>query len=106
MGPSLRDQEPVPPEERRRRDDKCRPIDARQQLACGRQEHPVSGPKRRLPDLAAQHCQLVAKDENLEVLRRSRPEAQQQQLQGALERGVKNRQNHGTSDNAARGPLF
>jgi hypothetical protein len=96
----------VPPEERRRRDDKRRPVDRWQQPARGRQEHPVSGPKRRLPDLAAQYRYLVAEDDDLKVLRSGRPKPQGQQLQGALERDVSNGQNHGTSDDTKRGPLF
>jgi hypothetical protein len=57
--PPLRDQEPVPVLQRRRCDDKRRPVDPWQQPACDRQEHPVSGPKRRLPDLAAPYRDLV-----------------------------------------------
>ena len=106
IGPALGDQAPVPPEERRRRDDKHRPVDAGQQPACCRQEHPVGGPKRGTPDLPAKHCYLVSEDDDLEVLRPGRPEPQEEQLQDALERDVKNRQNHGTSDDTTRGPLF
>jgi len=58
------------------------------------------------PDLAAQHGYLVSEDDNLEVLRSGRPEPQEEQLQDALDRDVKNRQNHGTSDDTPRGPLF
>jgi hypothetical protein len=81
-------------------------FDAGQQAACGRQEHPVGSPKRGPPDLAAKHCDLVSEDDDLEVLRAGRSEPQEEQLQDALERDAKNRQNHGTSDVTTRGPLF
>jgi hypothetical protein len=38
--------------------------------------------------------------------RRARPEPQEQQLQDALNRDVNNGQNHGTSGNTTRSPLF
>jgi hypothetical protein len=93
----------MPPKERRRRDDKRRPVDAGQQPACGRQEHPVGRAKRRPPDLATQYRQLVTEDDDLEVLRRGRPEPQKQELQGRLECDVKNGQKHGTSDDEEAG---
>ena len=95
MGAAFGYQEAVPTEERRRRDHKRRPADARQQPACGGQEYPVGGPKRRPPDLAAQYSYLVLEDDDLEVLRRARPEPQEEQRQDALDRDVNNRQNHG-----------
>src|SRR5215211_5137761 len=55
IGPAFGDQEAVPTEERRWRDHKRRPADARQQPACGAQKYPVGGPKRRPSDVAAQH---------------------------------------------------
>jgi hypothetical protein len=70
-----------------------------QQPACGRQEHPVGGPKRRPPDLTAQHGYLVSEDNDFEVLRSGGAEPQEEQMQDALERDVKNGQNH---DNSAR----
>jgi len=48
----------------------------------------------------------VAEDDDLEVIRQGRPEPSEEQLQDALERDVNNGQNHGTSDDATRGPLF
>ena len=69
-------------------DDERRPVDAGQQPACGRQEHPVGRAKRRAPDSATQHRQLVTEDEDLQVLRRGRPVPQKQQMQGPLERDV------------------
>src|SRR5690349_10191219 len=50
--------------------------------------------------------QLMAEDDDLQVLRRGRPEQQEQKLQDALKRDVKNGQKHGTSANTTRGPLF
>jgi hypothetical protein len=69
-----------------------------------REEHPVGCPKRGPPHLAAQHRYLVSEDNNLGVLRQ--PQPQDQQLQDALERDVKNRQNHGTSDDTREGRYF
>lgn len=48
----------------------------------------------------------MAEDDDLEVFRRARPEPQEQQLQHALNRDVNNGQNHGTSGNTTRSPLF
>jgi len=55
IGPAFGYQEPVPTEEGRGRDHQRRTADARQQPACGGQEYPVGGPKRRPTDLAAQY---------------------------------------------------
>jgi hypothetical protein len=53
-----------------------------------------------------QHGYLVSEDDDFEVLRSGRTETQEEQLQDALKRDVKNGQNHGTSDDTTRGPLF
>ena len=60
----------------------------------------------RLRFVPAQYGSLVAADDDLEVFRRARPEPQEQQLQHALNRNVHNGQNHGTSGNTTRSPLF
>jgi hypothetical protein len=72
----------------------------------GRQEHSVGRPKCRAPDLASQDCQLVPKDDHLQILRLRRPKPKHQQLQDALKRDIKKEQKHGTSANTTRGPLF
>jgi len=88
VGPAVRHQASVPAQKCRRRDQKRRPPDPRQHPTRGRQEQSVGRPKRRPTNLASQHRQLVAQDDDLEFLELSRAEQKQDQLQNALDRDV------------------
>src|SRR5262249_28317100 len=94
--PPTRHQAAVPVQQRGRRDEKRRPLDARKHSAGRRQKEPVCRPKRRSAELATQHCQLVAKHHDLEFLELRGPTQQTDQLQSALEHDVECGE-HGTS---------
>jgi hypothetical protein len=58
----------VPPEERRRGDKEGDPAVTREYPARGRKEDPVDGPELRSARGPLQHPELMAEDEDLEVL--------------------------------------
>jgi len=69
VGPPAGDQLPVPPQERRGRDQECRPPLPRQQLRqCG-QQHPIGRGVPRTRYLTAQYRQLMAKHRDLHDVR-------------------------------------
>jgi hypothetical protein len=85
----------VPTQKRRRRDQKRRPPDSRQHPRRRRQKPSVGQPKCRPSKLAAQDRQLVAQCDDLKFLELGRPKQQEDKLQNALKRDVKNRQDRG-----------
>jgi hypothetical protein len=59
-----------------------------------------------VPTLVPQDRQLVAQYDDLRFLELGRAEQQEDKLQNALERDVKNRQDHGASERSTTGVLF
>jgi hypothetical protein len=88
----------MPTQKRGRRDEKRRPPDPRQHPGRNRQQPSVGWPKCRPPYLTPQDRQLVAQYDDFKFLELSRPEQQEDKLQNALKRDVKNRQDHDASD--------
>jgi hypothetical protein len=58
----------VPPEQRRRGDEEGDPAVPRENLARRREQDPVNGPELGWARRPPEHPELVAEDENLEVL--------------------------------------
>jgi hypothetical protein len=56
--------------------------------------------------VTAQDRQLVAQDDHFKFLKRSRPEQQKDELQNALKRDVKDRQDYGASESLTTGAHF
>jgi hypothetical protein len=88
----------MPAQKRGRRHEKRRPPGSRQRPSGSRQEPSVGEAKCWPFNLTAQDRQLVAQYNDLEFLELSRPEQQEDKLQNALKRDVKDRQDHGASD--------
>jgi hypothetical protein len=71
----------VPTQQRLRRDEEAIAARRRQQPACGGQQRAVSRPQLRALDLTTQYLQLVAQQEQLDVLDVDASAAAKQQLQ-------------------------
>jgi hypothetical protein len=88
VGPTLRHQAPVPVQQGGRFHQKRRPPDAWQQSARSRQEESINRPKRGPPDLPAEHRQLVAEHDDLQLPELSGAKQKTDQLQDAAEQDI------------------
>jgi len=82
----------VPAQQRRRLHTERRPQGPRQHAAERGKENPINRLKARTPDLTLQHPQLMAQNENFDLLRLLRPQAQDEQLEQAPQRPVDQRE--------------
>src|SRR5205823_1376218 len=81
IAPAARHELAVPAQKRRRRDEERSPSSPRQHTADRGEHHPIARAKLRTRALTLQNHQLVAQDEDLELLRPLRPRAQDEQLE-------------------------
>ena len=84
----------MPAQKRRRRHKERRPRPSRQRPAERGQQSPIARTKLRTSDLPLQHAQLVAQDEDLDLLLALRPHPQNEQLQQPPQHPVEKRQHH------------
>src|SRR4029453_17958329 len=89
--PPFRDQSAVPAEQRGGRDEKCSPSHSWQGPSGRPQKPSVGRPKRRPLNAPAEDRQLVAQNDDFKFLVLSRSEEEEDQLQNAVKRDVKDR---------------
>jgi hypothetical protein len=94
IGPAPADHAAVPSKQRLGCDHEDRPSGPGQEWAERHQQRAVLGVEPRPWVLAAQNCQLVAEDQDLDLLGVRRPPAEHQQLEKAAQRRVDERPDH------------
>jgi len=95
--PPLRDQSPVPAQQRGGRDDERPPTCSRQKTAGSGKEDSISGFQLRPSNLATQDTELVAEHDDLQLLELARAEAKCGQLQHTSNNEVHKRDEQGGS---------
>jgi len=100
----VRNQPPVPSQQRRRRHDERGPRGARQQPTRRREEHSVGRPERR-PPVWRRRTASSCRNTTISSSDIRRPEPKADQLQHAQERDVANG-HHGTSSKRRKGPFI
>jgi hypothetical protein len=88
VGPRAGDQPPMPTQQRVGLDEEARPADSGEDAADRGEQGAVSRLQPRAWNLAAQHAELVAQDEDLQVLAGVAAAEQGEQLDGAAQRQV------------------
>jgi len=88
VGPGAGDQPPMPAQQRVGLDEEARPADSGEDAADRGEQGAVSRLQPRAWNLAAQHAELVAQDEDLQVFAGVAAAEQGEQLDGAAQRQV------------------
>ena len=88
VGPGAGDEAPVPAQQRVRLHKEARPADSGQHPADRGEHGPVSGFELGSGNLATQHGELMAQDEDLKILGSITASEQREQLDGAAQREV------------------
>jgi hypothetical protein len=91
IGPAPRHEPAVPAKQRCRRDDKRPPARPRQQPTCRGKKESIGRPQLKSSHLTAQHRQLVAEHDDLQLLERVRSKTQRHKLQDASKHDVAER---------------
>jgi hypothetical protein len=94
---TLRDQSPVPAQQRGGRDDERPPTCSRQKTAGSGKEDSISGFQLRPSNVATQDTELVAEHDDLQLLELTRAEAKCGQLQRTSNNEVHKRDEQGGS---------
>jgi hypothetical protein len=95
--PPLRDQPPMPAQQRRRRDDEGSPLRAWQQSAGSGEEHTVDGGYRRAARVAPKDCEFVPQDDDFEFPKLLRPNAKNHEFEKPAQQHVARRHQHEAS---------
>jgi hypothetical protein len=94
VGPAPADELLVPAQQRRRLEQERAPHLPRQNAAERREQGTIRRLEPRASDLTPEHVQLVAQDENLDLLRVLRAKPQRQQLEQTPKRPIQKRERH------------